>query len=79
MSAPKIEKAAELFGISITAFFREFDPETQDLEITIQTLKQEYKLFRMFHDLKTGDQTDFLDMTEKTYEILKERGSDRHE
>ncbi len=42
MSAPKIEKAAELFGLSITAFFREFDPETQDLEITIQTLKQEY-------------------------------------
>ncbi|MGH1377141.1 MAG: helix-turn-helix domain-containing protein [Alphaproteobacteria bacterium] len=79
MSAPKIEMAADLFSMPIAAFFRKHDLDDPKIEEKIEMMKQEAVLFRMFHDLNANEQVDFLDMSKKTYDLLKERGNICHD
>ncbi len=77
MSSHRIEMAADLFSVPVAAFFRVHEPNDPKIAEKIEMMKQELVLFEMFHALDTGAKHDFLDMCQKTYEILK--GENRHE
>lgn len=77
MPSHRIEMAADLFSVPAAAFFRKHEASDPKIEEKIEMMKQELVLFKMFHDLDTGAKHDFLDMCQKTYEILK--GGNRHE